>query len=243
HTLPGRRLCSVYDHVQCSKHPFKKSGPWADGDDTVMKMHIDEHGRNWNEIEDVMSCPVVECRDRYHKKIKHKGTINRGQWSSDKEARLVWVMQDLSLKGKTIKTMPGFWKEASCRMDNTCSGKQCQEKWTDSLSHTLHNGGTALHWEPQDKFILLQKIASLEVDRDDEIDWNSLPDAGWHQWSAHRLQQKWSLLKAKVQMPEAMHHGESAVSYATFTMQTNSVYFQTLSIASCRVTSTCMRSN
>ncbi|KAF8263531.1 hypothetical protein EI94DRAFT_1596800, partial [Lactarius quietus] len=208
-SLPGRCLRSVYDHVQCSKHPLRKSGPWANGDDKMMKRHIDEHGHDWTEIGDVMSRPAVECRDRYHKKIKLKGTINRAE-----EARLVRVMQDLSLEGKTIKTTPGFWKEASHRMDNTRSGKQCREKWTDSLSHTLHNGGTALHWETQDEFILLHKIALLDVNRDDEIDWNSLPDASWHQWSAHRLQQKWSLLKAKVQTPEAMHRGESAASYA-----------------------------
>ncbi|KAF8257334.1 hypothetical protein EI94DRAFT_1447771, partial [Lactarius quietus] len=120
-------------------------------------------------------------------------------WSSDEEAHLVQVMQDLSLEGKTIMTMLGFWKEASHHMDNMHSGKQCQEKWINSLSHTLHNRGTTLHWELQDKFILLQKIASLEVDCDDEIDWNSLLDASWHQWSTNRLQQKWSLLKAKVQ--------------------------------------------
>ncbi|KAF8269198.1 hypothetical protein EI94DRAFT_1574985, partial [Lactarius quietus] len=137
-----------------------------------------------------------------------------GRWSSDEEAHLIQVMQDLSLEGKMNKTTPGFWKEASCCMDNMHSGKQCREKWTDSLSHTLHNGGTALHWETQDKFILLHKVALLDVDCDDKIDWNLLSDAGWHQWSTHRLQQKWSLLKAKVQMPEATHHGESAASYA-----------------------------
>ncbi|KAF8257893.1 hypothetical protein EI94DRAFT_1524459, partial [Lactarius quietus] len=194
-SLPGRHLCSMYDHVQRSKHPLQNSRPWANGDDAMMKRHINEHRHDWTEIEDAMSRPAAECWDRYHKKIKLKGMINHGQWSSDEEAHLVWVMQDLSLKGKMNKTMLCFWKEASCHMDNTHSGKQCQEKWTDSLNHTLHNGGTALHWETQDEFILLHKIALLDVDCDDEIDWNLLPNASWHQWSAHRLQQKWSLLK------------------------------------------------
>ncbi|KAF8262124.1 hypothetical protein EI94DRAFT_1705019 [Lactarius quietus] len=61
HRLPGRSLHSAYDQVQCSKHPLRKSRPWANGNDAMMKRHIDEHRHDWTEIGDAMSCPAVEC--------------------------------------------------------------------------------------------------------------------------------------------------------------------------------------
>ncbi|KAN0124124.1 hypothetical protein V8E53_015870, partial [Lactarius tabidus] len=213
--LPGRRLRSVYDYVQRTKHPLHKKRPWTDQDDVQLKIHIENNDKDkhdWTEIGDRMSRPAAECRDRYHKRIvHHELTLCAGRWSLDEEARLVQIMQDLGTDGKTNDTLQHFcqWKEVARRMDKTRSAKQCRDKWIDTLRHKVENGGKAHNWTPQDSFILVHKVASLEVNSKDAIDWKSLPDKDWHHWSAHRLQQKWGILEGAVNTPEATHCGES----------------------------------
>ncbi|KAN0123681.1 hypothetical protein V8E53_015903 [Lactarius tabidus] len=210
--VPGRRLRSVYDYIQRSKHPLRKIRPWTNGDDSQLKTYVDtfsEQGTGWADIGDAMSRPPAACRDRYHKKIAHQGTIKRGRWSSDEDTLLERIMEDLRVAGKTNNTMTNFWVEVSRRIDKTRSAKQCRERWNDVLHHKVQNGGQPLQWELRDSFILVQKIASLDFDCEDSIEWDSLPDDGWNQWSARRLQQKWSALKATVHTPEATHRGKS----------------------------------
>ncbi|KAI9450535.1 hypothetical protein BJY52DRAFT_1191760 [Lactarius psammicola] len=202
--VPGRRVRSVYDHVQRARHPLGKKGSWTEGDDAQMKAYIDKHGIDWTKIGDVMARPQGECRDRYYKYLIYQ--VRAGHWSSDEEGRLVQIIQDLNLEGKTNKTVKRFWKEVARHMDNTRSAKQCRDKWTDSLSQKLQNGGKALRWGSEDTFILVQKVASLNVDSEDAIDWSSLPDEGWQHWSKHKLQQKWSGLRAMVHTPGMTHH-------------------------------------
>jgi hypothetical protein len=52
--------------------------------------------------------------------------------------------------------------------------------------------------------------------RDDtEIDWKTLPDAGWNFWSAHSLQRRWLTLKRSIKGFEEMTHtGPSSSSFS-----------------------------
>ncbi|KAI9435384.1 hypothetical protein BJY52DRAFT_1131097, partial [Lactarius psammicola] len=187
HAVPERHVRSMYNHVQWARHPLGKKGSWTNRDDTQMKVYIDKHRIDWTKISDVMARPQGECCDRYYKYLIYQGTKNQGHLLLDEEARLVQIIQDLNLEGKTNKMVKSFWKEVAQHMDNTHLAKQCQDKWTDSLSQKLQNGGKALHWGSEDTFILVQKVASLNVDSEDTIDWSSLPDKGWQHWSKHKL--------------------------------------------------------
>src|SRR6266702_4208316 len=128
-------------------------------------------------------------------------------------------------------------------MGVTQTPKQCQSKWCVLRSFIILScpcnsaGLTPLkgkcemwHWKEDDSYVLICKcvscavdfvlanyqvhrIASLDVDNKDDIDWKSLNDPTWNMWSGHYLQQKWRQLKASCNANSIMcHHG----GYTTF---------------------------
>ena len=59
----------------------------------------------------------------------------------------------------------------------------------------------------------MHRIASLDVDNVDDIDWKSLSDPAWNMWSGHFLRQKWRQLKASCNADGIMcHRGEYITS-------------------------------
>lgn len=86
---------------------------------------------------------------------------------------------------------------------------------TDSLSRVVKSNNQEVRWSNQDTFILVHKyvgsskklslpdepnrVASLGVDDDSEIDWKLLADPDWNLWSAHQLQRRWQSLKKGIQ--------------------------------------------
>ena len=95
---------------------------------------------------------------------------------------------------------------------------------TDALSKTVKNEGRKPRWSQQDAFILVhkyvfstysliwhdvwfyQRIDSLHVRDDTEIDWKLISDPDWNLWSAHTLQRRWLTLKKGVKGYEDMTH-------------------------------------
>ena len=57
---------------------------------------------------------------------------------------------------------------------------------------------------------LLNRVDSMNVRDDTEIDWKLLPDENWNIWSAHSLQRRWLTMKRGIKGFEEMSHaGES----------------------------------
>lgn len=55
----------------------------------------------------------------------------------------------------------------------------------------------------------MNRIASLDVDNESDIDWKNLSNSTWNMWSGHFLQQKWRQLKASCNANGVMcHRGE-----------------------------------
>jgi len=79
-------------------------------------------------------------------------------------------------------------------MGGTRTPKQCQGKWSD-LEGKVKNPDRNRQWNQEDNYILILKIASLDLDDESDIDWKSLNDPMWDMWSGRRLQQKWRSLK------------------------------------------------
>ena len=53
------------------------------------------------------------------------------------------------------------------------------------------------------------RIASLDVNDENDVDWESLSDPEWNMWSGRYLQQKWRLLKASCNDESIVcHRGE-----------------------------------
>ena len=94
---------------------------------------------------------------------------------------------------------------------------------TDSLSTQYKNNGQRPRWSPTDAYILVRKyvvkddfphqhysrlprIDSLNVRDDTEIDWKTLLDEHWDDWSAHSLQRRWVTMKRGIKGYEEMSH-------------------------------------
>ena len=56
--------------------------------------------------------------------------------------------------------------------------------------------------------MFLYRIASLNFDRETDIEWSSLVDEAWNVWNHHKLQQSWRSLKETVVSEGTTHRGE-----------------------------------
>ena len=95
----------------------------------------------------------------------------------------------------------------------------------DSLSPTAQSS-VRIRWREADSRILVHKyvsarlysnwsdhisrVASLDLDAEEDIRWGELIDADWNKWTAPKLEERWATLKSKVSA-SAMHHGEYLV--------------------------------
>ena len=93
------------------------------------------------------------------------------------------------------------------------------------MSPTAQSTGR-IRWREADSKILVQKyvsarlyqscsnhifrVASLDLDAEEDIRWSELIDAGWDKWTAQKLEQRWTALKSKVSA-SATHRGEYPV--------------------------------
>ena len=50
------------------------------------------------------------------------------------------------------------------------------------------------------------RVASLNLDTEDDIPWSELIDEGWNRWTAAKLRTRWAALKAKAGV-SATHRG------------------------------------
>jgi len=107
----------------------------------------------------------------------------------------------------------------------------------DSLSPTAQSSGR-IHWREADSRILIHKyvsarlylnwsdhisrVASLDLDAEEDIRWGELIDADWNKWTAPKLEERWAALKSKVGA-SATHRGEYRVHF-----------YDTLLMISCR---------
>ena len=97
----------------------------------------------------------------------------------------------------------------------------------DSLSLTAQST-SRIRWREADSKVLIHKyvpvrlysncsdhifrVASLNLDVEEDIRWGELIDAGWNKWTAQKLEERWAALKSKVGT-SATHRGEYLVLY------------------------------
>ena len=97
----------------------------------------------------------------------------------------------------------------------------------DSLSPTAQST-SRIRWREADSKVLIHKyvpvrlysncadhifrVASLNLDVEEDIQWGELIDAGWNKWTAQKLEERWAALKSKVGT-SATHCGEYLVLY------------------------------
>jgi len=145
-----------------------------------------------------------DCRDRFRNHIQHRESRVFGPWTDEEEVQLTRIVRELTTdQGKNTET-DIFWGVVSDRMGNKRTRQQCRIKWTDALNKRVKNQGNRPRWSGQDAYILVQKIASLKISHDSEIDWKLIADSDWNLWSAHQLQRRWFRMKKGVPGGESL---------------------------------------
>ncbi|KAI0264765.1 hypothetical protein BC834DRAFT_970688 [Gloeopeniophorella convolvens] len=205
---PGRRVCAVYHHVQRMLHPDGGKGLWSTAEDAVLNTLADMHSHDWGKIGKRLQRAPTDCRDRWHMCAENRREGQaKGRWSAEEEARLIEIMQDLcpSALGSGAQRLGSFWNQVSTRMGQTRGPRQCRNKWHDSLEPRTCNDGWVARWKKEDSVILVHKIAALGLDSKEAIPWASLSDESWA-WNAHKLHQKWALLKGSMESEARISH-------------------------------------
>ncbi|KAH9952337.1 hypothetical protein BGW80DRAFT_1534216 [Lactifluus volemus] len=180
HALPQRRVGSVFGYVRRIYQPLKSGGKWSIEDDATLA-----------QVSEALERPKKECLNRFQKCIEHKDTRRKGKWTAEEESRLTEIVKSLGWVARL--------------MDQKRTATQCRNKWYDYMVPAMLNDGKSRRWSVADTFILVHKIASLDLDREEDIEWYSLPDEKWDFWTIHKLQQRWGQLKTSVTSEGATH--------------------------------------
>ncbi|KAH8118743.1 hypothetical protein DFH11DRAFT_1502596 [Phellopilus nigrolimitatus] len=205
--IPQRPVVAVYHHVRRSYHPMKQQGKWMPAEDDFLRQAVAELGQSWEKVSTRVGRMAGDCRDRWRNHINNREGRVMGVWSKEEEERLTQIVTEMTTAQGKDPDLDIFWTQVAARMGNR-GRHQCRIKWTDALSKTVKNEGQKPRWSQQDAFILVHKIASLNVRDDSEIDWKLLADDDWNLWSAHSLQRRWLTLKRSVRGHEDMSHQE-----------------------------------
>ncbi|KAI0258068.1 hypothetical protein BC834DRAFT_836690 [Gloeopeniophorella convolvens] len=207
--VPSRGVKAVHAHVRRTHDSMGRRGKWTGGEDEQLTRAIAKYGRDWAKISEAVERPPSDCRDRFHKRKSPARVRRKGAWTGDEEQELLEILRNLAQEGRTDTKVPGFWSEVSRRMHGTCTGQQCQNKWTGTLQAKLASSGKKRVWTDIDERTLISKVASLGVAKEMDVSWEALRDAQWNQWSAQAIQQKWKRLKAQIPESAGMtHEGE-----------------------------------
>ncbi|KAH9179624.1 hypothetical protein EDB89DRAFT_1900747 [Lactarius sanguifluus] len=202
--VPSRRIRSVYDHVQRAHHPLRMKGKWSVHEDSALVKFVKEYKSDWTKIGEAMQRMPESCRGRYQQYLVYAETERKGRWSDEEGARLACIIDIMTGRGKDKHNITEVL-EGGCSTHGQYKVPKA-DPWNDSLNPRLQNQGRKPRWGPLDIYVLVHKIASLGLDFEVDIPWNTLPDDGWKSWSGHRLQQKWAILKKTVWVEGATHH-------------------------------------
>ncbi|KAF8505698.1 hypothetical protein F5888DRAFT_1651153 [Russula emetica] len=206
--VPMRPIIAVYHHVRRAYHPLRAQGKWMPSEDALLKAAVQELGQQWEKVSDRVGRMASDCRDRYRNHIQNSEDRTAGPWTKEEESRLTQIVTDMTVKQGKDMDNDVFWGIVSKRMGETRGRQQCRIKWTDCLSKTFKNHGTKPRWGSRDAYILVNKVDSLHVRDDSEIDWKTLSDPNWNLWSAHTLQRRWLTMKRSIRGHEEMTHSE-----------------------------------
>ncbi len=102
---------------------------------------VEIHGKNWKRIsEQIKTRSPVQCLHRWSKILK-PGLI-KGPWTIEEDEKLTeWVKNN----------GPFNWAKCSCII-NGRSGKQCRERWFNSLSPGIKKG----NWSVQEDYLIFK---------------------------------------------------------------------------------------
>ncbi|VDC04086.1 unnamed protein product [Peniophora sp. CBMAI 1063] len=205
--VPQRPLNSVYHHVRRKRNPLAGQGRWTEAEDDALRSAVLEHGEQWEKkVSAVVGRSASDCRDRWRNHVKHRDERTSGQWTQEEEDNLTRIITEWKVENGKEDDEDIPWTLVAAKMKHGRGRTQCRMKWTESLRFRVAK--VEKRWSKSDSFILVQKIDSLDVEDETEIDWNSLADPDWNMHSGHTMQRRWRQMKQKIDGHEKMSHKE-----------------------------------
>ncbi|KAG8867075.1 RNA polymerase I enhancer binding protein [Serendipita sp. 405] len=205
--VPMRPLVAIFNFCKRAYHPLQKLGKWTAAEDALLVNAVKEYGQLWEKVSERVGRMGSDCRDRYRFHIQDASNRNHGPWSVEEEERLICIMQELQADKTPEETDTAFWGAVVKRMGGTRNRSQIRLKWNDCLGKTLKTEGPR-RWLPIDAYILVHKLATIDISNEKDINWRLLLDDGWDIWSPHDLQRRWATMKKSVVGYEQMPFGE-----------------------------------
>ncbi|XP_067110466.1 cyclin-D-binding Myb-like transcription factor 1 [Osmerus mordax] len=188
----NRPLFAVYRRVLRMYDNRNHVGKYTPEEIGKLKELRKKFGNDWATIGAALGRSASSVKDRCR---LMKDTCNTGKWSEEEERRLAEVVYELAGVTPGVAVTGGVSWASVAELVRTRSEKQCRSKWLNYLNWK-HSGGT--EWTKDDDLSLVRRIAELEVDDENELNWEEL-SGGWSsvrspQW----LRSKWWSIKRQV---------------------------------------------
>ncbi|XP_048012205.1 cyclin-D-binding Myb-like transcription factor 1 [Megalobrama amblycephala] len=188
----NRPLFAVYRRVLRMYDNRNHVGKYTDEEINKLKELREKHGNDWATIGAALGRSASSVKDRCR---LMKDTCNTGKWTEEEERRLAEVVHELTgTEAGDVVTQGVSWASVA-ELVGTRSEKQCRSKWLNYLNWK-QSGGT--EWTKEDDINLVRRIAELDVEDENDINWDILA-GGWSsvrspQW----LRSKWWTIKRQV---------------------------------------------
>uniref|UniRef100_A0A8C2HVS1 Cyclin-D-binding Myb-like transcription factor 1 n=1 Tax=Cyprinus carpio TaxID=7962 RepID=A0A8C2HVS1_CYPCA len=189
----NRPLFAVYRRVLRMYDNRNHVGKYTDEEINKLKKLREKHGNDWATIGAALGRSASSVKDRCR---LMKDTCNTGKWTEEEERRLAEGGHELTgTEVGDVVTQGVSWASVA-QLVGTRSEKQCRSKWLNYLNWK-QSGGT--EWTKEDDINLVRsRIAELDVEDENFINWDILA-GGWSsvrspQW----LRSKWWTIKRQV---------------------------------------------
>uniref|UniRef100_A0A672RMK6 Cyclin-D-binding Myb-like transcription factor 1 n=1 Tax=Sinocyclocheilus grahami TaxID=75366 RepID=A0A672RMK6_SINGR len=188
----NRPLFAVYRRVLRMYDNRNHVGKYTDEEINKLKGLREKHGNDWATIGTALGRSASSVKDRCR---LMKDTCNTGKWMEEEERRLAEVVHELTgTEAGDVVTQGVSWASVA-ELVGSRSEKQCRSKWLNYLNWK-QSGGT--EWTKEDDINLVRRIAELDVEDENYINWDMLA-GGWNsvrspQW----LRSKWWTIKRQV---------------------------------------------
>ncbi|KAI4890093.1 hypothetical protein NFI96_006601 [Prochilodus magdalenae] len=188
----NRPLFAVYRRVLRMYDNRNHVGKYTQEEIEKLKELRQKHGNDWATIGAALGRSASSVKDRCR---LMKDTCNTGKWTEEEERRLAEVVHELTgTEAGDVVTQGVSWASVA-DMVGTRSEKQCRSKWLNYLNWK-QSGGT--EWTKEDDINLIHRIIELDVEDENDINWDLLAE-GWSsvrspQW----LRSKWWTIKRQV---------------------------------------------
>uniref|UniRef100_A0A673ALQ7 Cyclin-D-binding Myb-like transcription factor 1 n=1 Tax=Sphaeramia orbicularis TaxID=375764 RepID=A0A673ALQ7_9TELE len=188
----NRPLFAVYRRVLRMYDNRNHVGKYKPDEIEKLKALREKHGNDWATIGAALGRSASSVKDRCR---LMKDTCNTGKWTEEEERRLAEVVYEMAGVSPGSAVTGGVSWASVADQVRTRSEKQCRSKWLNYLNWK-HCGGT--EWTKEDDLNLIHTISELQVEDENEINWEDLA-GGWSsvrspQW----LRSKWWSIKRQV---------------------------------------------